>query len=167
MVIYVDEDTEYHEGLRDSLIECGNAAEIDLNNGKTILDLGSINDPSLLEEILGNCVNKSFKVSYCYRHMYDQNVFNRGAYTVGMYDLSLNHRAKQVLQEQTAKYENIICVLPFKMMNIFMTQVPKNSSYIQENDAHAKATAVLQCINDHRGQEDKVIVSKSVRKYKL
>ena len=166
MVIYADELTDNDEGLKMALLEVGDASEIYVD-GEAILDVGTVNDASLMEEILGNCVNKKYKVDYCFRHMFNPDVFNRDPYTVAMFDESLRYRATKELSNQIAKHENIVGIMPFKMMNIFMTPVPKNPNYIEETGAHGKAQDVLQCINDHRGIESKPEVSKSVRRYKL
>ena len=166
MVIYADELTDNDEGLKMALLEVGDASEIYVD-GESILDVGTVNDASLMEEVLGNCVNKKYKVDYCFRHMFNPDVFNRDPYTVAMFDESLRYRATKELRNQIAQHENIVAIMPFKMINIFMTPIPKNSNYIEETGAHGKARDVLQCINDHRGIESKPEVSKSVRRYKL
>jgi len=169
MVIYADEQSDYMDGLQDVLIEGGYAEQVHLLNGETVIDVGSINDSALMEEVLGNCVNKTFKVDYCFRHRYDSRVFDRNKYTIDMYDTSLQYRATKELEKQTEKHPHIICVMPFKMLNIYMTQVAKNRNYIADTGAHEQAKRVLQCINDHREMEpaDKVSTRKSVRAYKL
>lgn len=167
MVMYTDGDPEEHEGLTMALLDVGEATEIHLNNGNVVIDLGNITDMILLEEVLGNCVNKTFKVDYCFRHMYNQDVFENGDYRIGMYDQSLQYRASKELQLQTEKHSNVIGVMPFKLLNVHMTQVSKNPNYIQETGAHSKAIEVLQCIKDHYGNDVKADVAKSVRRYKL
>lgn len=167
MILYVDEWESYHEGLLDVLTENGDADQVHTKSETTLIDIGTINEPSLLEEIMGKCVNKSFKVDYCFRHMYDTNVFSRDRYTIDLYNHSIQYRAMNVLHEQLKNHPHIIGVLPYKLLNIHMTSVDKNVDYIQETNAHEKAANVLRCINDHRGQDVKAEVSKSVRRYKL
>lgn len=166
MVIYADELTDNDEGLKMAMLEIGGVEEVYIN-GESILDIGTLSDASMFEEVLGNCVNKTYKVDYCFRHMFNPDVFSRDGYAIGMYDESLRYRATKELGNQVVKHEHIIGVLPFKMLNIFMTPVAKNPNYIEDTGAHGKAKAVLQCINDHRGMDSKPEVSKSVRRYKL
>ena len=169
MVMYSEneDNDDYHEGLKSALLDVGEASEIHLNNGEIVLDLGNVSDNALLEEVLGNCVNKTFKVDYCFRQMYVQDVFSRGSYVISMYNESLKHRATTELRHQTEKHKQIIGVMPFKLLNVYMTPVSKNPHYIQETDAHSKAINVLQCIKDHRNNDCKADVAKSIRKYKL
>lgn len=166
MVIYAD-DIDEHEGLIMALSEVGGASEIHLTNGEVVLDIGTVTDIPLLEEVLGNCVDKTFKVDYCFRHMYSQSVYTRGGYTIDMYDQSLQFQASKELCRQTEKHPNIVAVMPYKMLNVYMTPVAKNPNYIQDTNAHSKAKDVLQCIKDHRENDNKAEVAKSVRKYKL
>lgn len=167
MVIYSEaEPDDYTENLKEALVEVGEANELYINQ-TSVVDIGSTFDQSLLEEVLGNCVSKKFKIDYCFRHRYEQTIFTRDAYSKGMYNSSLQYNADKSLQSQVKKGRNIIGVMPYKLLNIFMTQVKKNSTYIEDTGAHAKAQTVLQCIEDHRGQEIKEDVRKSIRKYKL
>ncbi len=167
MTIYADEEKNYHIDLKKALIEFCDASEVYLNNGQIVLDIGNVTEPAVLEEIFGNCVKKIFQIDYCFRQMYNQEVFNRGQYVMDMYDESLQFRAMEKLQQQTEKHKNIIGILPFKLLNVYMTSVAKNSNYIKETDVHTKAINVLQCIKDHRDIDNKSDVSKSIRKYKL
>ena len=168
MVVYVeDNQLDDYESLIMALLEEGEATELHLNNGEVVIDLGSVTNIPLLEEVLGNCVNKTFLIDYCFRQSYKQDVFDSGDYKIDMYNQSLQYRAKKELQLQTQKHPNIIGIIPFKMLNVYMTPVPKNPNYIQETEAHQKAIEVLQCIKDHKGNQDKSEVAKSVRRYKL
>lgn len=165
MVIYAEEDSYYLNDLRDTFEEFGIMKHF--NNLGDVADLGILADISILEEVLGNCVNKSFKVDYCFRNVYDKSVFDRSSCTIEMYDQSLQYRAQKALNNQALKHQHIIGIIPYKMLSVFITPVDKNPKYIEETDAHSKATAVLQCISDHQGMTDKTEIAKSVRKYKL
>ncbi len=167
MTIYSNEEEAYHQDLKEALTEFCDASEIYLNNGQVILDIGSVTETAVLEEIFGNCVKKIFQIDYCFRQTYNKEVFNREQYVIEMYDQSLQFRAMEKLQQQTEKHKNIIGILPFKLLNVYMTPVAKNPEYIKETDAHIKAINVLQCINDHRHIDNKSDASKSIRKYKL
>lgn len=166
MTIYSEDNSYDVEGLKMALLDVGEASEIHLNNGDVVLDLGNITDPNLLEEVLENCVSKKFKVDYCFRDMYQQEIF-KNKYKMGMYDQSLKYRALKELCVQSSKHDNIIGVMPFKLLNVHMTPVAKNPNYIEETGAHGKACDVLQCIKDHQGNDSKAEVSKSIRRYKL
>lgn len=166
MIVHADQEID-NEDLIMALLEVGEATELHLSNGEVVVDLGSVTDIPLLEEVLGNCVNKTFKVDYSFRQLYNQEVFESGDYKVGMYNESLQYRALKELRNQTQKYSNIVGVIPFKLLNVYMTPVAKNPNYIDETQAHQKAIDVLQCIKDHKGQDVKADVAKSVRKYKL
>ena len=166
MVVYTESDIDY-EGLTMALLDIGEATEIHLSNGHVVIDLGNVSDIPLLEEVLGNCVNKTFKVDYCFRQKYNQEVFRGDEYKIGMYNESLQYRANRELQHQTIKHSNIIGIIPFKLLNVHMTPVAKNPNYIEETGAHQKAIDVLQCIKDHKETATKAEVMKSVRQYKL
>ncbi len=163
MIVYVDEYTDYHDGLKEALIDSGSATYA----YDDIIDIGGIADSSMVEEIFGNCVSKSFKIDYCTRMMYDQEVFAEDKYTKALYDESLRYRMITQLRKNLEKHKCVIGILPYKLLNVFYTPITKSPNYIEDTNAHAKATQVLQCIEDHRGLDDKAEVSKSVRKYKL
>ncbi len=165
MIVYAEEDSYYLNDLRETFEEFGIMKHF--NNVGDIADLGVLTDNSILEEVLGNCVNKTFKVDYCFRNLYDETIFDRSPYTIEMYDQSLQYRAQKKLSNRVIKHQHIVGIIPYKMLSVFITPVDKNPEYIQETDAHAKATAVLQCINDHQGMTDKSDIAKSIRKYKL
>lgn len=166
MTIYSEEYSEYLDDLKDAMMNANSAEELYYNE-TTIIDLGCLRDTPLLEEILGNCVDKTFKVDYCFRHVYDQQRFGSDPYTVSMCDESLQYRSRQALTAQIEKHHNIIGIIPYKMLSIFTTSVAKNKEYINETEAHQKAVRVLQCIEDHSDIDDKATASKSIRKYKL
>ncbi len=170
MTIYAespdDDQMNYLNDLEDALLNADGTEEIHAGTSM-IIDIGSLRDVSLLEEILGNCVNKTFKIDYCFRQQYEQSSFDRDSYVQSMYDESLQHRAKQSLMRQMDKHHYIIGVMPFKLLATFMTPVQKNPNYIAETNAHKQAQKVLECIEDHRDHDDKATASKSIRRYKL
>jgi len=167
MTVYTDAPSAYVDDLISAMQDVGDATQLHVSSGRTIMDLGSLCDMQLLEEILGACVSKSFQVDYACRLPYDSNVYGRDAYVRSMYDQSMQHQASKLLQQQVEKHACIVGVMPFKLLNVYLTPVAKNPNFIEETKAHAKAADVLQCIDDHQGLDDKAAVSKSVRKYKL
>lgn len=167
MIIYADEESDYIEGIQNTLEDVCNVNEVIVDNISTIPDLGYVNDQAIFEEILQNCVQKNFKVDYCFRHTFDQKVFDQDAYTKDMYNQSILYNAKMTLKNATTQNRHIIGLLPYKLLSVCMTHVPKNESYIEEMDAHNKAIAVLQCIKDHQNFDNKEDALKSIRKYKL
>jgi YqaJ-like viral recombinase domain len=163
MIIYADEFNDYHEGLVEAMIEGGSAKHA----YNDIVDIGSMTDTSLVEEVFGNCVNKTFKIDYSVRVMYEQRIFDESEYTKQLYDEAMQYRMKETLKGKLEDIPNIIGVMPFKMLNVHITPVAKNPTYIEDTDAHNKADLVLQCIEDHRGIDDKATAQKSIRRYKL
>jgi len=166
MTIYGKEDDDYTELIRD-IEELGEARDVLIDNDHSVFDLGSIYSKDVLEEVLGKCVSKTLNVDYCFRHTYAKRTFKSDGYVQDMHNASLQFQAMRVLKDQTKKHKNIICIMPFKMLTLHLTQVSKNKNYITETDAHAKAGAVLKCIENHRGMLDKNVVQKSVRSCKL
>ncbi len=167
MIIHTNEWDDYHNDLIDSLMQHSNTTEIYDNRNKPIVDLGSVTNIEVLEEVLGNCVNKSFNVDYSFRYKYEASTFDRDAETVSFYNKSIQHRAQTQLNKFCNRNENIIGVLPYKLLNVHFTSVVKDSNYIESTQAHAKAAKVLECINVHRGLENKSEVSKSIKRYNL
>ncbi len=113
------------------------------------------------------CVHHTMKVDYSIRETYKQSVFAENQYTIDMYNRSMQHRMTMTLRNKLETIKNAAFVLPFKLMSVYYTSVPKNPNYIQETNAYNMAARVLQCIEDHRGMDDKKAVEKSIRKYKL
>jgi hypothetical protein len=166
MVIYADEPSEYIDGLHEVFAEDSSVHEVYVGNA-TVFDIGELKDQDLLEEVFGGCVNKRFKIDYSFRHMYDKRLFDDDqGYKRAMYDESLQYRASSELTRR-ATYLHIVAILPYKLLSIYMTPVQKDSNYIEDTQAHLKASRVLQCIEEHRGFETKADASKSIRKYKL
>lgn len=169
MVIYADENaqSEYVETLIESLIEVGGAEEIHLLNGHAPVDIGTVNDSSLLEEVFGNCVRKDFSIDFCFRRAYDPSVFDRGEYVMALNDKSIEYQARKELRQQTEKHTIVVGVLPFKLLNVHLTPVVKNPAYIEESQVYNRAKRVLECIDSHQGIDNKGDAAKSIRKCKL
>jgi hypothetical protein len=167
MVVYANEPSEFIDNLVESLIEIGNAEEIHLLNGHALVDVGTMNHSGLLEEVLGKCVNKTFSIDYCFRQRYIPSVFGRGEYVTGLYNKSIEYQARKILRRQTETHNTIVCVIPFKLLNVHLTLVEKNPRYIEDSNAHSRAKCVLECIDAHRGLVNEAEVAKSVRRCKL
>lgn len=166
IAIYANDLPDYAEQLRECLVESGSAKEIHLNSGYTTIDIGQLTDSDILEEILGNCVNKTFGMEY-YREEYSPDVFDRDAGVIGIYDQSIRYRAETFIQRSLGKHDDIVCVMPFKLLNEHVTPVVKDPAYIEATDAHTKATKVLRCINELQEVDTKDEVKKRIRAYKL
>lgn len=163
MIVYRDEgEEEYVDSFIESVEQMCDPEYID-----GLIDFGSINDRDLLEELFGNCVNKSSKIEYAHRMMYKQDIFEDGNYKKSLYNTSMQYRMRMALNKKLENKKNVIGIIPYKLLSVFYTSVPKNDNYIEENDAYNKAKRVLQCIQDHAGMDCKADVAKSVRKYKL
>ncbi len=135
-----------------------------------IIDIGSICDREVFEEIMLGCVSKQIKVDYFFRYTYVKKVFSADGMTQAFYNTSLQYRASTALEQTVSKYQNsIIGILPYKLLDIFITPVQKNPDYIDTSGALVRAKKVIDCINDHRkiGDTNKASVAKSVRSYKL
>ena len=135
-----------------------------------IVDIGSIYNAESFEEIMMSCVSKQIKVDYIFRNKYVDRVFAADGMTQAFYNISLQHRATTALNQAIDKYgDTIIGILPYKLLDIYITPVQKEPEYITTSGALVKAKKVIDCINDHReiGDTDKTSVSKSVRSYKL
>lgn len=135
-----------------------------------IIDIGSIYDADAFEEIMMSCVSKQIKIDYIFRQKYSDRVFTDDGMTQAFYNISLQYRATTTLNQAIEKYGNtIIGILPYKLLDIYITPVQKEPEYITTSGALVKAKKVIDCINAHRdaGSTDKTTVSKSVRSYKL
>jgi len=164
MVMHCD-DTAYANDLIEYLNN--DSRNRFINN---VVDIASIYDSEVFEEIMKECVTKRIKIDYTYREKYNQKVFKADGMTQAFYNTSLQYRATNALQRAIDKHGNtIIGILPFKLLDVFITPVAKNPTYIETSDAMAKAKKVIDCINDHRkiGGTVKTEVAKSVRAYKL
>jgi len=164
MVMYC-EDKNYANDLTEYL-------HTDHRNSKIngIIDIGSMYDSEMFEEIMLSCVSKKIKIDYLFRNKYEPNIFNSDGMTQAFYNISLQHRANKALSQAIGKYgETIIGILPYKLLDVYITPVIKESDYIETSKALIKAKKVIDCINDHReiGYIDKAVVAKSVRSYKL
>lgn len=167
MIVYATEATGYSESLFSVIEDTTDASMIEVN-GVEVPDLGSMRDSALFGEIICNVVSKEFKIDYAFRELYSQSIFEADDYKREMYDISIQYKIEKRLSERVEVLPNIIGVIPFKMMNLFITPVAKNQNYIQEMGAHEQAARVIGCINDHRnGSDDKATTAKSVRAYKL
>lgn len=164
MVMYCG-DANYASDLTEYLSTDHRNAKI---NG--IIDIGSMYDSEMFEEIMLSCVSKKIKIDYLFRNSYETNIFNSDGMTQAFYNISLQHRATKALSQAIDKYGGtIIGILPYKLLDVYITPVLKESDYIETSNALIKAKKVIDCINDHReiGHTDKAIVAKSVRAYKL
>lgn len=162
MIMHAPDDDAFADGLRDTLGDMG-VARID----GECFDLGTVDDSSLLEEIMGGCARREISVDYTARITLRPAVFGRGPYIVDLYDTSIRFRIMSALRARMTTLTGVIGVMPYKLLSVHMTPVSKNPTFIQDNQVHAKATRVLQCIEDHRGMDDRAQVMKSVRRYKL
>lgn len=167
MIIYTDDEhAEYVDGLKETFANDSSSSFIKVGD-KFVVDLGNYIDTELFEEVLANCVNKSLKIDYSFRHKYDSKIFDEDSYKQDMYDNSLQYQSMKHLCKKISKLPHVVGVLPFKLLSVFMTSVEKNPNYIQEVNAHNKAKTVLQCIDEHSHINDKAEAVKSIRKWKL
>lgn len=158
------------ESYADDLIEYLQADKRTQLVNDDIIDIGSIYDSEAFEEIMMSCVSKKIKIDYFFRSKYTQRVFGADGMTQAFYNSSLQYRASTALNGAVDKYKNsIIGILPYKLLDVYITPVQKEHSYIETSGALVKAQKVIKCINDHRaiGCTDKPTVAKSVRSYKL
>jgi hypothetical protein len=135
-----------------------------------VIDIGSICDKDAFEEIMRECVSKRIKVDYSFREEYCSRVFEADGMTQAFYNTSLQYRSMKALRSATDRYRStIVGVLPYKMLDVYITPVTKDPTYIESSGAMNRAKLVIDCINDHRKLANpvKAEVAKSVRAYKL
>jgi restriction endonuclease Mrr len=135
-----------------------------------IVDIGSMYDSEVFEEIMLACVSKKIKIDYFFRYKYTDRVFNSDGMTQAFYNISLQHRAKKALLQSIEKYsDTIIGILPYKLLDVYITPVQKEINYISTSGALSKSKKVIDCINDHRKivNGDRTEILKSIKKYKL
>lgn len=164
MVMYCD-DRNYVNDLIEYLESDNRTKTID-----GIIDIGSIYDAEAFEELMKECVNKRIKVDYSYREKYCDRVFEADGMTQAFYNNALQYRAMTALNSAMNLHkESIIGILPYKLLDVYITPVAKEHDYIDSSGALHKAKKVIDCINDHRkiGGTIKTEVAKSVRSYKL
>lgn len=164
MVMYCD-DSNYatdlikylHSDYRNTIVE-------------GVVDMGSIYDSEVYEEIMRECVAKRIKIDYSYREKYCDRVFDADGMTQAFYNTSLQYRARKAVRNAVQKHgKTVIGVMPFKLLDVYITPVRKDPSYIQSSGALTQAKKVVDCINDLRviGGTVKANVMKAVRAYKL
>lgn len=164
MVMHCD-DTAYVSDLIDYI---KNESRNKFING--VLDISSIYESELFEEIMKECVNKRIKIDYTYREKYNESVFQSDGMTKAFYNASLQYRATKALKKAIDKHgDTIVGILPFKLLDVFITPIAKDPTYIESTKALSKAKSIVDCINDLRkiGGTVKADVAKSVRAYKL
>lgn len=135
-----------------------------------VIDIGSIYDADAFEEIMKECVSKRITIDYSFCEQYSERVFQADGMTQAFYNISLRHRAMTALHKACERYGNsLIGIMPYKLLNVYITPVVKDHEYIENTNILAKAKKVIDCINDHRalGLTSKAEVAKSVRAYKL
>ncbi len=162
MIIYSEEDDDVYRDMMESIDDVCEYSTVD-----DVMDMGTLYESSIFEEIMGNCVNHTFKVDYSIRMTYHQRIFSERSYTRELYNKDMQISMMRCLNEKLSSLPNVVGVLPFKLLSVHTTSVPKNPKYIQDTDAFNRAKQVLQCIEDHRGMDNKAEVMKSVRRYKL
>lgn len=166
MVMYSD-DESYANDLNEYL---KSDHRTQLISDHEIIDIGSILDTDAFEEIMMSCVSKQIKIDYSFRQKYSDRVFKADGMTQAFYNISLQYRATCALNQAIEKYgDTIVGILPYKLLDVYITPVQKEVDYIATSGALTKAKKVIECINDHRkiGDTNKTAVAKSVRAYKL
>ncbi len=112
-------------------------------------DFGRLSDSDAFEELLGNCVNKSIGVDYSFRGSYDPQIFDSHSYERGMYDISLQRQTKLATTKMVQRHELLLGVLPYKLMDVFITPVPKSPTYISDNNILTIAKKVIDFIGNN------------------
>ena len=131
-----------------------------------IYDIGSLYDKDIFEEILEHCVSKEIMIDYTYNKSYNQDVFNDNSYMQSMYNISLQRQLRLNVIEHKSKYNNIVGIIPYKLMNIFTTPIKKSDNYISDNDVHSIAKNVITFINENKNT-DLVSLKKTLKKFKI
>lgn len=158
-------DSDYAKDLVEYLNNDARTKSID-----GVIDIGSIYDGDAFEEIMKECVTKRIKIDYSFREQYSERVFQADGMTQAFYNASLQYRSMKALHKAYDLYgDTIIGILPYKLLDVYITPVVKDSTYIESSGALPKAKRVIDCINDHRklGPKPKAEIAKSVRAYKL
>ncbi len=157
-------EVEYAHDLRSLLGE-------DWRNGRIdgAFDIGSVYDGKVFEQVMGACVSKHIKMDYSFRETYVPEVFSSDGMRQAFYNVSLQYQAKKALHAAQEKYgDRLIGVLPYKLLDVYITPVAKDHTYIESTNVLNKAKSVIKCIDDHRDQDlPKADIAKSVRTYKL
>lgn len=162
MVLYSD-DEEYVAAMIDHLDGCSGTQSVD-----GIIDAGSIIDKDAFEDLMRDCVSKQISIDYSYREPFVSEIFSVDGMTQACYNISLQYRAKKRLELAFQRYRSkIIAILPFKLLDLYITPVVKQHDFIQESNAWNKAKQVIECIDKHRGCDNKQDVAKAVRACKL
>ncbi len=136
-----------------------------------VYDISSIADPAVFENVLEEAVKQKIKLDFCFREKYHAPIFDSDPMRVACYDISLQYRAKKMLKQIKATYgEKLIGIMPYKMLDLFITPVRKHHTYIQDNDIVARAKQIIETIDHYRDNQDylcKADVAKSIRARKL
>ncbi len=129
-------------------------------------DLGRLNETDALEELLGSCVDKTVKMDYTFKDDYDQSVFERHDHDLKMYDVSMQRQSKMAVYRMRDQYEYLIGVMPYKMIDVFITPVPKTHSYLEDHAIVPKAKKVIEFIqsNSDTGLTD---LKSKLRRFRL
>lgn len=148
MALYTD-DENVHEYV-----------DVVLQNGQTkivqgVYDIGSLYDSKLFENVLELCLTNDVNIDYYYNKEYDQGVFEGDGFTRSMYDISLQRRVRLSIDKVKKKYQNkyLIGIIPYKLMDLYITPIQKTHTYIEDNDIHNKAKKVIEFIETHKETE--------------
>jgi hypothetical protein len=120
---------------------------------QNIYDIGSLYDKDVFEQILEYCVSKDILIDYSYNLPYNQSVFNENSYMQSMYNISLKRRIRLSVIDQKNKYNNIIGIIPYKLMDMFITPIKKCHNYISDNNVHSIAKNIITFINENKNTE--------------
>ncbi len=162
MVMYND-DPEYVKELIEYIRYDRRVSLID-----GIIDISSIYG-DIFNDIIKDCIDKKIKIDYTFRQKYIQDVFEYDGMKQAFYNISIQYRAKKELNRAINKYkDNIIGIMPYKLLNVYITPVVKNHSYIELTDSLNKAKIVIDSIKYYRDNNlNKSEITKLVKKLKL
>ncbi len=135
---------------------------------KGVYDIGSLYDSKLFENVLQLCLTNDVDIDYYYNKEYNQDIFDGDGFTKGMYDISLQRRVRLSIDKVKKKYQKkyLIGIIPYKLMDLYITPIQKTHSYIEDNDIHNKAKKVIEFIQDNKDTELDDL-KKLLRKVKL
>ena len=138
---------------------------------ENVYDISSITDPAVFEHILGAAVAKKVQLDFCFRETYHTPVFDSDPMRIACYNISLQYRAKKMLRKMKDTHgSKLIGIMPYKMLDLYITSVKKHHTYIQDNNIVARAKQIIECVDfykDNKDYSNKADVAKSLRARKL
>jgi hypothetical protein len=129
-----------------------------------LYDIGCIGENDIFSHIIDLCMKKDLIIDYPYNQSYKTDIFSESKFVQDMYNISIQYKIKDNINKIKHRYKYPVGILPYKLMNVFITPVEKQHNFIEDNNLQSKAKTIIEFIKENNGNTNKLEITRKIKK---